>query len=148
MKLDSLLSAQLRLVEIQKKALSKMGVSTARDLLYYFPIRYGNTNQIKNIKSLIKGDDSTIFGRISKLKMSKAFIKKIPMSDAIVEDSTGKIKLVWFNQPYIAKMIHDGQLVRVEGKIAERRGELYMSNPKIEVIGTLPNLERDSIFCT
>lgn len=144
--LHSKIEKEFRLVETQKKALKKLGINTVEDLLYYFPVRYGNTSKMKNVESLAKGDDSTIFGKISGLKTSKAFIKKIPMSEAVVEDDTGRIKLVWFNQPYIAKMIHEGQLVRVEGKVSERRGELYMSNPKIEVVNTLPNAVGDSLF--
>lgn len=146
MNLDSKLEKEFRLVEAQKKALKKLGLATIEDLLYYFPVRYGNTSQMKNAESLTKGDEATIFGKISGLKTSKAFIKKIPMSEAVVTDDTGKIKLVWFNQPYIAKMIFEGQLVRVEGKVTERKGELYMNNPKIEVVNTLPNAVGDSLF--
>ncbi|OHA94085.1 MAG: hypothetical protein A3G47_00790 [Candidatus Zambryskibacteria bacterium RIFCSPLOWO2_12_FULL_39_45] len=145
MKLDSPVATEFRLQEPQKKALAKMGLNTVEDLLYYFPSRYGDTSQIKNIESLAKGDEATIFGKISGLKMSRAFIKKIPMSEGVVEDETGKIKLIWFNQPYIAKMIHDGQFVRVEGKVSEKRtkipsaneGGIYMSNPKIEQVDDL-----------
>lgn len=129
-----------------KAALEKLGLKTIEDLLYYFPVRYGDTSQMKNIKNLAKGETSTVFGKISGLKTSKAFIKKIPMSEATVTDETGRIKIVWFNQPYIAKMIHEGQLVRVEGKISERKGEPYMSNPKIEVVETLPVAVGDSLF--
>ena len=131
-----------------------MGVKTLEDLLYYFPVRYGNTSQMKTIQSMLKGEVATIFGKISSLKTSKAFIKKIPISEAVVTDDTGRIKIVWFNQPYIAKMIQEGQLVRVEGRVSEKRtrvqsgseGSLYMSNPKIEVVSTLPNAVGDSLF--
>ena len=141
-----------------------MRLETVEDLLYYFPARYGDTSQIKSIESLVKGDDATIFGKISGLKTSRAFIKKIPMSEGIVEDETGRIKLVWFNQPYIAKMVREGQLVRVEGKVSSRRRakprselrsttgvantieELYMSNPKIEAVGNLPTGVGESLF--
>src|SRR3989338_219994 len=113
MDLNSKLEKEFRLAEGHKKALAKMGISTIEDLLYYFPVRYGNTSEVNHVDSVAKGDASTIFGKISGLKTSKAFIKKIPMSEAHVTDDTGKIKLVWFNQPYIAKMIHEGQMVRV-----------------------------------
>ncbi|MES2213537.1 MAG: ATP-dependent DNA helicase RecG [Patescibacteria group bacterium] len=146
MKLTSPLSTEFRLVEMQKKALSKMGIVTVEDLLYYFPIRYGNTSQMRNVETLAKGDDATVFGKISGLKTSKAFVKKIPMAEATVTDDTGHIKIVWFNQPYIAKMIHEGQLVRVEGKVTERKNERYMSNPKIEVVDTLPTAVGESLF--
>ena len=146
MNLLSPLSEIVRILPNHKKALDKLGLKTVEDLLYYFPVRYGDTSQMKTIESLVKGDDSTVFGRISGLKTSKAFVKKIPMSEAVVTDDTNKIKIVWFNQPYIAKMVHEGQLVRVEGKVAERRGELYMSNPKIEVVDKIPTAVGDSLF--
>src|SRR5207244_2165469 len=101
MNLSSIISTEFRLNEFQKKALNKMGILTIEDLLYYFPARYGDTSQIKTIENLIKGETATIFGKISGLKTSKAWVKKIPMSEGMVEDETGKIKLVWFNQPYI-----------------------------------------------
>src|SRR3989338_4457340 len=148
MELNSKLEKEFRLVELQKKALNKMGIFTVEDLLYYFPVRYGDTSEIKNIESLQKGEDATIFGKISGLKMSKAWVKKIPMGEATLQDDTGKIKIVWFHQPYIAKMIHDGQLVRVEGRVSKKRtkiqssseGELYLTNPKIEVVSDIPIL--------
>ncbi|MBI4155995.1 MAG: GxxExxY protein [Candidatus Zambryskibacteria bacterium] len=145
MKLDSPLTAEFRLQEVQKKALKKMRLETVENLLYYFPVRYGDTSEIKNIEDLYPGETATLFGKISGLKMSKAFVKKIPMGEATLQDDTGKIKIVWFHQPYIAKMVHEGQMVRVEGKVSERRGELYISNPKIETISTLPNFSTSDV---
>lgn len=148
MRINSALSKEFRLLDIQKKALSKLGINTIEDLLYHFPVRYGDTSKMKAIESLTKGEDATIFGTISGLKTSKAFIKKIPMSEGTITDDTGSIKVIWFNQPYIAKMHHEGQLVRIEGKVTERKGELYMSNPKIEATRKIPTAVGDSLFGT
>jgi ATP-dependent DNA helicase RecG len=146
MKLSDKLETALRILPPQQKALEKLGLRTVEDLLYYFPVRYGDTGTFSSIASVSKGDDVVIFGTISGLKTSKAFVKKIPMSEGTLTDETGKIKLVWFNQPYMAKMVHDGQLVRVEGKVAERKSELYMSNPKIETVKEVPTAVGDSLF--
>jgi ATP-dependent DNA helicase RecG len=146
MQLSSLLTSEFRLNDFQKKALSKLKINTVEDLLYHFPTRYGDTSQIKNIENLVKGETAVIYGRISNLKTSKAWVKKIPMSEGTVTDDTGHIKCVWFNQPYIAKMVHEGQDVRIEGKVTERKGALYMSNPKIEVTGSLPTSVGNSLF--
>ncbi|MFH1454904.1 MAG: ATP-dependent DNA helicase RecG, partial [bacterium] len=86
------------------------------------------------------------FGKISGLKMSKGFRSKITMSEARILDESGTIKAVWFHQPYIAKMIHENAYVRADGKVSERRGELYLSNPKIETIAKLPIGVGDSLF--
>src|ERR1035437_1965517 len=135
---DLLIEKNFRLNDYQKMALKKLRIKTVEDLLYHFPTRYGDTSQMQNIGHLIVGDNATIFGKISSLKTSKAFIKKIPMSEAYVEDESGKIKAIWFHQPYIAKMISEGTFVRLDGKVSERKGELYMSNPKVESVVKIP----------
>lgn len=148
-----LISDHSRLIPPQKAALKKLGIETIRDLLYHFPARYGDTSETRNISSLGKGDVAVIFGKISKLKTSKGFKTRIAMADAWVEDESGKIHCVWFNQPYLAKMTPDEALVRIEGKVSQRRiktsdvpGELYFSNPKIEIINKLPVGVGDSLF--
>jgi len=146
MELDSLIEKEFRLVETQKTALKKLGLKTIGDLLYHFPTRYGDTSEKKNIGSLNPGESAVVFGQISKLKTSKGFRSKIPMSEAWIEDESGKIKAVWFHQPYIAKMIHEGAFVRIEGKVSERKNEHYFSNPKIETVNKLPIGVGDSLF--
>ncbi|MDP3875176.1 MAG: ATP-dependent DNA helicase RecG [bacterium] len=132
MKLDDSLSSSVRILPAQTSALKRLGITSVRDLLYYFPTRYGDTAQMTSIANLRKSDTAVIFGRISGLKMSRAFRKKIPMAEGVIEDDTGKIKIVWFHQAYLAKMIIEGSFVRVEGKVSERNNNLYFSNPKIE----------------
>ncbi len=146
MNLDSLIEKEFRLIEPQKIAIKKLGLKTIEDLLFHFPVRYGDTSQKKNIGNLIVGEKAVIFGKISGLKTSKGFKSKIPMSEAWIEDESGKIKAVWFHQPYIAKMISEGMFVRADGKVSDRKGEFYMSNPKIETISKLPIGVGDSLF--
>ncbi len=142
------LATYSRLNPLQKKGLKKLDIETTHDLLYHFPTRYGDTSETRNISSLEKGEVAVIFGKISGLKTSKGFRTKIPMADGYVEDESGKIHCVWFNQPYLAKMIAEGSMVRVEGKVSERKknNEFYFSNPKIEAIGKLPTGVGDSLF--
>ena len=52
MDLKSTIESQFRLVISQKKALKKIGLKTIEDLLFYFPARYGDTTELKNIKDL------------------------------------------------------------------------------------------------
>ncbi|MDO8589833.1 MAG: ATP-dependent DNA helicase RecG [bacterium] len=132
MKLDDSLLSSFRILPVQQKALKKLGITSIKDLLYHVPARYGDTAQVQKIETLTKGSVAVIFGNISGLKTSKAFRKKIPMAEGVVEDDTGKIKIIWFHQAYLAKMIAEGSNVRVEGKVSERNGQLYFSNPKVE----------------
>jgi len=148
--LETLAADRFRLTPPQRDALRKLGIITVKDLIYHFPVRYGDTVESRSIDSLQKGDTAVIFGKASGLKASKGFRSKIAMADGYVEDETGRIHCVWFNQPYIAKMTPEGVKVRVEGKVSERRAthELYMSNPKLEVVNELPAGSADSLFGT
>ncbi len=146
MDINSPIENNFRLQEHQKRALKKLGIKTVEDLLYHFPVRYGDTSEKRSIGNLIEGERAVIFGKISRLKTSKGFKSKIPMSEAWIEDESGTIKAVWFHQPYIAKMIHENAFVRADGKVSNRRSELYLSNPKIETIARLPIGVGDSLF--
>jgi ATP-dependent DNA helicase RecG len=154
MQLTDPLANYSRLTPPQKSALKKLGILTISDLLYHFPNRYGDTSETRNISSLKKGEAAVVFGKITGLKTSKGFKSRIAMADGYVEDESGRIHCVWFNQPYLAKMTSEGALVRIEGKISQRRqkegsdkeGELYFSNPKLEMVNKLPTGVGDSLF--
>jgi ATP-dependent DNA helicase RecG len=156
--LETKVSEYFRITPAQKIALKKLGIDNIEDLLYHFPVRYGDTAVAKSIDSLQAGDSAVIFGKISGLKASKGFKTKVTMADGYVEDETGRIHCVWFNQPYLAKMIQDESLVRIEGKVSARRKkssaldqndkspEIYFSNPKVEVVNNVPIGVGDSLF--
>jgi len=145
-KIDSPLESIHRLSPFQKKALAKMQLKTVEDILRHFPSRYGESGLVKAIEFLNTGENVVVFGKISKLKTGKTYKSKVAISTAEVEDSTGKIELIWFNQPYIAKMFPEGILVRIEGRISERKGKLYFSNPKIERVSEIPEGTSGSLF--
>jgi ATP-dependent DNA helicase RecG len=139
MELKDLLINHFRILPAQEKALQRIGLETVEDILYYFPNYYGDTAQVTSIDNLKKGNTAVIFGKLTGLKTKKAFRKKIPMAEGFVEDDSGKIKIIWFHQAYLAKMLSEEAYVRVEGKVSERNGQLYFSNPKIEPAPTLFN---------
>jgi ATP-dependent DNA helicase RecG len=146
--LDTLVADRFRLTPPQRDALRRLGIVSVHDLIYHFPARYGDTVESRAIESLAKGDSAVVYGKVSGLKASKGFKTKVTMADGYVEDPTGRIHCVWFNQPYLAKMTPEGASVRIEGKVSERRTtkELYFSNPKIEVVNELPAGAADSLF--
>jgi ATP-dependent DNA helicase RecG len=153
MYIGDLLTDHMRVMPQQAVALKRVGILTVEDLLYHFPTRYGDTARVTHINTLNKGDEAVVFGQISGLKTSKGFKSRMPMSEGWVEDETGKMKIVWFNQAYMAKMISEGSFVRVEGKVSEKKGslptgrqELYFSNPKVEAVPKIPLAVGDSLF--
>ena len=146
MKENDLLENHFRLAVPQKSALKKLGILTVRDLLFHFPSRYENITGSKSINSLKTGDEAIIYGEISGLSTRKSFKSRRPIAEGYIQDSTGKMKIIWFNQPYIAKMLRNGALVKLSGKITGDEKSIYIANPETESIDNLPINIGDSLF--
>ncbi len=147
MKLTDTLEIHFRINESQKKALKKLGLFTIKDLLYFFPTRYTDISDIRHINTLQDGENVTILGEISNLKTKKGFKSKIPMGQATLRDISGSINIIWFHQPYLAKMLTEGAIVKVTGKVSESASYgLTLTNPEISKEDVLPIDLSDSIF--
>ena len=141
---DDLLVQHLRLNLIQQRILERLNLTTVRDLLAYFPNRYGQNLSVKTIAELVVGDQVTVYGQVIDGKISKAWKKRIPLGEITIEDQTGKIKAVWFHQAFLAKKVAVGLPARLSGKVTERKGILYLANPEIERADALGG--NDSLF--
>jgi len=137
-----------RLVGAQKNALKTLRLVTIRDLLFHFPTRYENVQDIKRIAELKEGDTAVIFGRLEKLETRRAWKSRRPIAEGYALDESGKIKVIWFNQPYIAKMVPEGAAVKLVGKIAGKGSKIYLANPEVERLEGLPVNVHDSLFET
>lgn len=127
-------------------ALKKLGINTLQDILYHFPTRYEHSSSAKLVQDLIVGETVTIYGKISGLKTGKSFKSHISKAEGWLDDDTGRIKLMWFHQPYIAKLIQNESLVKVHGKISERNGQLSILNPEIAPVSAVPNGIGNDLF--
>lgn len=147
MKMDDKIEEHFRLDINQKKALKNLGLKSIGDMLYHFPTRYSDMSEIRNINTLEDEENVTILGKIKNFKTKKSFKSKIPMGEAVLEDLTGSIKIVWFHQPYLAKMMKEGSTVRVTGKVSENKTYgLTLTNPEISKEDILPIDIHDSLF--
>lgn len=155
MRLTDKIEEHFRPNPLQKAALKRLKLETVHDLLFYFPNRYEEPGQIKKIKDLVAGEDTVIYGKVLSAKTSKAWHKKIPMAEVMIDDGTGVIKAIWFHQAYMAKKIPLGQFGEFRGKVTERsssarasgdkKEEIYLANP--EVRATIPeSVLKNSLF--
>ncbi len=144
---DDLLTQHLpRLRADQKSALARLGIRTVRDLLYHFPARYEASGPAGTIANVASGADVTLFGTIRKPETRKAWKSRRPMAEAWLEDSSGRIKIMWFSQPYMAKMVRDGMVVKATGRIAGTGSKRYLANPEIDQSPVRPDEVHESLF--
>lgn len=140
------LQQHLRLDTTHSKALEKLGIKTVHDLLTFLPTRYEDISLIKKVVSLRKGDEAVVYGKVTGLVTKKSFTRGLPISEGVIDDGTAKMKIRWFHQPYIAKMIPEGSLVKLSGVVTGDEGKLYLANPEIERTDDLPIDSHDSLF--
>lgn len=112
--------------------LKRLGVETVRDLFYHFPHRYEDYSITTPIADLTPDTKVTVEGIVTKLTAGKTWKKKLLLTEATVEDRTGTLRAIWFNQRFVQTVLKEGQSVRLSGKIARDRDGLVMQSPAFE----------------
>ncbi len=117
------------------KYFEKLDIYTIYDLLRFFPRKYQDFSQLKTINQVFYGEEVTLTGLIlGDVANRKPKGRKLTISEAILSDSTGTIKLIWFNQPFLKNQLKAGMAVVVSGKVDQFRGRLLMKSPAWEVL--------------
>ena len=114
------------------KKLHSLDLFKARDLLYYFPFRYDDFSKIVEIKNLEPDISLTVHGRLQLLSNRRSFVQRKMMTEGIVADNTGQIKVVWFNQPYLIKNLKVGDKIFLAGKVELSKYGWQLVNPTYE----------------
>lgn len=94
--------------------LAKLGLLTARDVLYHVPHRYEDASTVTPIKDLETGMDATIVGRV----VSKGVLptrRGLRIFQAVVRDGTGLIECSWPGQPFLDRTIARNDLLLLSG---------------------------------
>lgn len=137
---DDALTTHFRLTPGQLSALRRLGVTTIEDLLRHFPTRYESAGASGTARHLIPGEKVTLFGSLSGLKAKKLWKSRRNVTEGWFEDSTAKVKVMWFNQPYIASYVPQEQAVQVTGTVGGSAERPYIANPEVEAVpdGVMP----------
>lgn len=114
------------------KKLKKMGIETIHDLLYYFPFRHEDWSRVKPITELQDGDNVTVRGRIEVIANKRSFRTKKTVTEAVISENDERMKVVWFNQPFIIKNLHAGDEVFLSGKVTFDYVGMKMVSPVYE----------------
>lgn len=146
MKSTDKLSDHFRLDLPHQKALKRLRIITIDDLLHHLPARYEDISDIQSVSGLEIGQEAVVYGQLGGLKTRKAWKSRRPIAEGWVEDGSARIKIMWFNQPYLAKMYQDGMYVKVAGKVTGSADKPYIANPEVEKLDSLPIDRHDSIF--
>lgn len=122
-----------------KKAdkLSKLGIFTLKDLLYYFPRQFEDRNNLKKIAQLEDEEKVTIKAVISSINTFSPR-EGMTLTKIDVKDETGSAKLVFFNKSYIKNTFRPGDSILVFGKVKKKFNNLELTSCELEYLTNSP----------
>jgi ATP-dependent DNA helicase RecG len=103
------------------------------ELLQHYPRRHEDFTSTVDVCFLQEGAKQTVKVRLERLHMRPGGRGR-RVVEAILADDSGRMKAVWFNQPYLAQSLHSGDEMVLSGKVQKERrgGGLVMMNPAFE----------------
>ncbi len=115
--------------------LRKLDIETVKDLLEHYPFRHEDYSQITPIEAAQPEEKVTLIGQITKITSNYTRSpNQKTIQKAVLEDNTGQINLIWFNQPYLKENLKPKTLVSVSGKITKRSKNLQIIFPDYEIL--------------
>ncbi len=117
------------------KQLNELRIFTAKDLLFYFPFRYDDFSQIVSIKNAPAASGPiTIQCTVEMIETHRSPRRHKLFTEALVADDSGKMKVIWFNQPFMKKVLAPGDKIYLSGKITTDFWGTQMINPVYEKV--------------
>jgi ATP-dependent DNA helicase RecG len=109
-------------------------IESVLDLLQHYPRRYHDRTRKAEIAELVQGEEATIVAEVKRVS-SRPTRQRKKMVEAVVEDDTGLLNLVFFNQPWRERQLAVGTEVALYGKLDVFRGKRQLANPVVDVLG-------------
>ncbi|MGZ4762214.1 MAG: ATP-dependent DNA helicase RecG [Ilumatobacteraceae bacterium] len=115
-------------------SLHEVGIHTVLDLLTTYPRRWVDRTNEARVSDLLPGQEALVL--VSVRSVAKRMMRnRRTMVNVVVGDGSGRLQVVFFNQPWREKQLREGLQVALFGKAEVYRGGLQMTNPVVDLIG-------------
>jgi ATP-dependent DNA helicase RecG len=110
------------------RLLEKLGVRTVGDALQFFPRKYVDRGNAVPIARVKEGKEQAVRGRVVDMR-SPGYSQRL---EALIEDETGEMRVVWFHARYLAKALATGAEYLFYGRVSRYKDRLQLQHPKFE----------------
>src|SRR5262245_20751375 len=116
--------------------LAQDGLETAEDLLSRLPRRYEDRRAFARIADLAPGgEERTLSATVESGRLIRTRRRGFTIVQATLSDESGSLRVVWYNQPYMARGLERGRRIVVFGRPSlDRSGRLQFENPEHEFL--------------
>ncbi|HSP65195.1 MAG TPA: OB-fold nucleic acid binding domain-containing protein, partial [Candidatus Deferrimicrobium sp.] len=123
------------IAQAMAQRLERLGITTARDLLFHLPRRYEDTRQLTEVADLRPGEVQTSRVVVRSVTRRRSPVQKKVLVEASLVDDTGVVSAVWFNQGFLVNQLRTGTELLVSGKVKSARTGMEFVNPRFERAG-------------
>jgi ATP-dependent DNA helicase RecG len=142
LKLDSPVQFVPRVGPAMAARLKKLNIESVNDLLWHAPFRYDDFSQVSHISLVRPGETVTL--KVEVRSIANVLTKRGKrMQVASVSDDTGKIEIIWFNQPYLLNVIRKPMILNLAGAVQWFGRKLVIVSPDYEIVD--PDIEKTSL---
>ena len=120
--------------EKRRAALATFDVDTVLDLVTTYPRRWVDRTNEARISDLVPGQEALVLVTVRSVT-KRATRNRRTMVNANVGDGSGRMEVVFFNQPWRERQLKEGLQIALFGKADTYRGGLQMANPIVDLIG-------------
>lgn len=118
------------IAEKRAKELNKLGVFTAEDLVRYYPRTYLDMTSRVSVREVLNNDTALIAARITYIEPMR-YTGRVKFLRAHLEQDGDMFTAVWFNMPYLAKTLKEGEYL-FYGRVQNKYGQVSLVNPTFE----------------
>ena len=125
------------LAEPQRKLVQRLGLTTLRLLLEYYPWRYEDRARFAAFPTGSSEESICLRGKIKKISaqyFGGRKIVEVTLEDLLDTVLGGRVICRWFNQHYLQRMLAAGQELIVFGRTKQYRNRIYLDHPEFEII--------------
>lgn len=112
------------------ETLRAMGITSLRDFLYCLPLRYEDMSEETPCKGALPGMMVLVRGHLEQQGKFSAFRGLTKVTATLVDDS-GKLPLVWYNQPWMAQQVPVGEKILLYGRVGDKNQRRVLQNPRL-----------------
>ncbi len=120
--------------EKKQAALSEMGITSVLDLITNYPRRWVDRTNEARVSDLEAGREALVLVTVRSVT-KRTMRNRRTMVEAQVGDGSGRMHVVFFNQPWRERQLREGLQIVLFGKAEVYRGGLQMTNPIVDLIG-------------
>jgi ATP-dependent DNA helicase RecG len=113
--------------------LKKAGIKTIRDFFYNLPRDYENFEAPTSIAAIRPGK-IVVKGKIDSLSTRRAKRRNLSITEGVVRDNTGAIKVVWFNQSYRVRQFSPDKEYYFKGTYELKNGRFQLTSPSAALV--------------